>query len=270
MLSGSAGTIAVMGTLHVTTFGAAGGRPALALHGVTAHAGRWRVLADQLPELRLTAVDLRGHGHSTWHPPWHLEQHVADALAVLDELGAARVILVGHSFGGAVAVHLARAAPERFDRLVLLDPAFGLDPADMLATAEELRADETYPDRAAARADRRQRWPAMPDELVDAELAEHLVREADHWRYRYSQAAVIAAWGEMARPAPIPPPGLPTLLLPATQVDYVQPGWVAACRAELGELLTVHEIDAGHVLHMEQPTRVAARIREFLAGGGDG
>lgn len=256
-----------MGTLNVTTYGPADGPAILALHGVTGHAKRWWVLAAKLPELRLICVDLRGHGRSPWEPPWRLEQHVADALAVLDELALDRVTVFGHSFGGAIAVHLALTAPDRVHRLVLLDPALGLDPAEMLITAEETRGDESYPDLAAARADRRQRWPGFPDELVEVELAEHLIPEGDHLRYRYSRAAVVAAWSEMARPAPTPPARLPTLLLPAAREDYVQPAWVQACRAELGARLTVCEVDAGHLLHMERPELVADHIRSFLAAG---
>jgi lipase len=270
-VSGAGGTISSVTGLHVVTYGAEGGRAVLALHGVTAHAARWRVLAEALPELRFVAVDLRGHGHSPWFPPWHLEQHVADALAVLDGLGLSRVVVFGHSFGGAVAVHLARAAPERVERLVLLDPAIGLDPQDMLDTAEETRADESYPDREAARADRAVRWPWAPAELVEAELAENLLQDGDRWRYRYSRASVVAAWSEMARPAVTPPASLPTLLLPAAQADYVDPAWVRACQAELGERLTVCEIDAAHILHLERTAEVTAQVRAFLGQeGADG
>ncbi len=253
-----------MATLHIETFGPVDGRPVFALHGVTAHARRWQVLAAALPELRMFAVDLRGHGHSPWVPPWSLEQHVADALGALDELGLGRVPVLGHSFGGAIALHLARAAPERVERLVLLDPAHGLDAEDMLATAEESRADESYPDLATARADRAQRWPGTADELVDAEIAAHLMPDGDRFRYRYSQAAVVVAWSEMARPALTPPAGLLTLLLPALRADFVDPAWVRACRAELGDALTVREIDAGHVLYLERTEQVAMEIRAFL------
>jgi lipase len=253
-----------MATLHVSTFGPPDGRPVLALHGVTAHSGRWRVLADALPELRLSAADLRGHGHSPWLPPWHLEQHVADALGVLDELGPDPVVVFGHSFGGAVAVHLARAARDRVAKLVLLDPAIGLDPADMLAAAEQARADESYPDRAAAWADRAARWPGIPDELVDAELEAHLMPDGERWRYRYCQSAVVSAWSEMARPALTPPSDLDTLLLPAARADYVRPEWVEVCRGELGARLQVTEIDAGHVVYLERTGEVAERIRAFL------
>lgn len=254
--------------LHVRAYGPAGGPPVLALHGVTGHSARWRVLAAALPRIRLIGVDLRGHGHSPWTPPWGIEAHVADLVRTLDELGLDRVTVLGHSFGGAVAVHLARAVPHRVARLVLLDPALGLDARDMLQTAEETRADNSFPDLAAARADRAQRWAGIAEELVDAELAGHLVADGDRLRYRYCPSAVIVAWSEMARPAVVPPAGIATLLLPATGAGFVDPAWVRACRAELGGLLTVTPIDAGHMLFLERTAEVAAEIDRFLGPGG--
>ncbi|WP_214404611.1 alpha/beta fold hydrolase [Pseudonocardia lacus] len=252
--------------LHVVELGPADGRPVLALHGVTGHAHRWDVLSAALPGVRLLAVDLRGHGRSPWVPPWNLEQHVADALAVLDRFALPRAAVMGHSFGGAIAVHLARAAPERVERLVLLDPAFGLDPQDMLETAEESRAGQSYPDLAAARADRALRWEGIDAALVEAELTEHLVPDGERLRYRYSPASVITAWSEMARPAVPPPPGTRTLVLPAAKADFVRPAWLDACRAELGELLTVAEVDAGHMLYLERTAETAAHVAAFLGG----
>ncbi len=259
-MRGGRATITRVTPLHVHTFG--DGRPILALHGVTAHGARWRVLAEHLPELRIHGVDLRGHGRSPWIPPWGLEQHVADAVATLDALGLDRVAVIGHSYGGAIALHLARLAPDRVERLVLLDPALGLDAQNMLETAEATRADESYPDLAAARADRAERWDGVADDLVDEELASHLVRDGDRWRYRYCRSAVVAAWGEMARPTIVP--AVPTLLMPAAKADFVAPVWVQTCRDALGDALTVAEVDAGHMVFLERTTEVAEAIRTFL------
>jgi lipase len=229
--------------LNVHLFGPDDGRPVVALHGVTGHARRWGVLAEHLPELRMVAVDLRGHGHSPKTPPWGFEQHVADVLAVMDDHGLERAPLIGHSFGGAIALHVAAAAPERVEKLVLVDPALGLDADDVLQTATEACAGESYPDKAAARVVRAERWAGVPDVLVDAELA---------------------AWSEMARPAILPPADLPTLLLPAAKVDYVNPAWVERMRAALGERLVVHVMDTAHMIYLEQPAETAAKVREFL------
>ena len=250
--------------LHVRSYGPDDGRPVLALHGVTGHSGRWHALAPLLPGVRLIAVDLRGHGRSPWTPPWGFEQHVADVLAVLDAHGLERAAVLGHSFGGAVAVHLARHAPQRVERLVLLDPAIGLDRQDMFDAAEDARAEETFASIEQARVDRAKRWENIAPELVEAELAEHLVPDGERFRYRYCRAAIVSAWSEMARPAVTPPAGVPTLLLPATKADYVAPEWVEACRAELGDTLTVTEVDAGHMLFLERGAEVAALLREFL------
>lgn len=250
--------------LHVHLSGDPAGPPVLALHGVTGHGLRFRPLTEQLPHLRWVAPDLRGHGRSPWAPPWRLEQHVADVLAVLDAQGIERAAVVGHSFGGAIAVHLARAAPQRVERLVLVDPALGLDPQDMLETAEETRPDESYPDPAAARAAKAESWEGVADRWVDAEVEAHLEEQGDVWRWRYSRASVIGAWSEMARPAAVPPAGTHTLVLPATKADFVSDEWLAACAAELGDSLTVHRVDTGHMVYLERPAESAALIGDFV------
>lgn len=252
--------------LHTHLSGDPAGAPVLALHGVTGHGLRFRPLTELLPRLRWIAPDLRGHGRSPWAPPWGLEQHVADVLAVLDAQGVERTALLGHSFGGAIALHLARAAPERVSALVLVDPALGLDPQDMLETAEETRADESYPDAAAARADKAESWEGVEGHWVDAEVAAHLEERDGAWRWRYSRASVIGAWSEMARPAVVPPPGLRTLVLPATKADFVSDAWLAACAAELGAALTVRPVDTGHMVYLERPVESAELLQEFLAG----
>ena len=184
---------------------------------------------------------------------------------MLDDHGLDRAPLLGHSFGGAIALHVARTARDRVEKLVLVDPAIGLDPEAMLQTADEACAGEFYPDREAARVERAQRWEGVADALVDAELEQNLVQDEDgRWRYRWSTPAVVAAWSEMARPAIIPPPDVPTLLLPAAKVDYVNPAWVERVRAELGDRLVVQEMDTAHMVYLEQPAETAAVIRAFL------
>jgi lipase len=74
----------------------------------------------------------------------------------------------------------------------------------------------------------------------------------------------------MARPAVTPSAGLPTLLLPAAQEDYVDPAWVRACQDELGDRLSVCEVDAGHILHLERTALVAKQIQAFLGEEGAG
>ena len=106
-----------MTVLHTYELGDPDGEPMLAIHGITAHGRRFRRLAEEAwPERRTVAVDLRGHGHSTSDGPWSIPQHVTDLLDTLDDLGLDGVDVVGHSDGGAIALALLAAAPERVRR----------------------------------------------------------------------------------------------------------------------------------------------------------
>jgi pimeloyl-ACP methyl ester carboxylesterase len=63
----------------------------------------------------------RGLGPSTLEGPRDIETHVADAIAVLDDLGWERAWLIGHAWGGHLAMHIAVAHPERVTGLILLE-----------------------------------------------------------------------------------------------------------------------------------------------------
>lgn len=251
-------------TLHVHEYGPADGRPVVFLHGLSGHGGRWRLLADrELADFRVIAPDLRGHGDSTRLPPWTLEQHAADVIDLLDALRLDRVPLVGHSYGGATALHVTARAPERVTRLALLDPSTGLSPVTCEEVALEELEPDTWPDLDAARAVFAETWSSA--EAADLEVSANFVQTADgRWRRRYSPVMAVTAWSEMARRPVLPPRGTRTLLIPATKADFVSPELVAALRDRLGADLTVREVDSGHAVYLERPAEVGALLREFL------
>ena len=103
----------------------AGEATVLALHGISASHMAYRTVARELGRrmrASLLVPDLRGRGRSAHLPgPFGFRAHVADLLAVLDHMGAERVVLVGHSSGAYLAARLAAQHPERAAGLVLLD-----------------------------------------------------------------------------------------------------------------------------------------------------
>lgn len=139
---------ATMSALHLETFGpdSPDAPLVLALHGLTGHGRRWAPLAADLPDHRIVAPDLLGHGSSSWEPPWSYDAHL-DALGLLVAGLDRPLTVVAHSFGGALAIRLAQRLPEHFTALVLLDPAQGLDPARALDVATNSMANWTYPSR---------------------------------------------------------------------------------------------------------------------------
>lgn len=96
------------------------------LHGFGGNAAQWRHQLEAFAEHdRVLAPDLRGHGQSSRPAAaYDVPRLVADLDAVLDERGVEEpVVLIGHSFGGAVATEFALAQPHRVSRLVLIATA---------------------------------------------------------------------------------------------------------------------------------------------------
>ncbi len=121
--------------LHVYRYGPDQAPQLLVIHGLTGHGQRWKTLAEQhLPELAVLALDLLGHGHSSWAAPWTLDANVEALASLLD----GPTLVAGHSFGGAVALNLAAAHPDLVSGLVLLDPAVELDGEWMREIADSM------------------------------------------------------------------------------------------------------------------------------------
>lgn len=102
--------------------------PVLALHGWLDNAASFDLLAPLLPDLRIVAVDLPGHGLSDHRPvglPYHYVDWVTEVTALVDSLGWDRFSILGHSMGAGVGCLFAGTYPARVQRLVLLD---GLGP----------------------------------------------------------------------------------------------------------------------------------------------
>ncbi|HEU0192518.1 MAG TPA: alpha/beta hydrolase [Mycobacterium sp.] len=256
--------------LRVHHFGPAGPVRMLAIHGLTGHGRRWqRLTTDHLPDVAVAAPDLLGHGRSSWAAPWTIDANVRALAALLDETAGGPVVVVGHSFGGAIALHLAAARPDLVAALVLLDPAIGLDGAWMADIAAAMLGSPDYPDRAEARAEKANgSWSDVDATLLDAELDEHLVALPNgRYGWRISLPAMMSYWSELARDIVLPPPGIATTLVRATHTSppYVRDDLVGALQTRLGDKFELVDLDCDHMVAQARPSEVAAVIRDRLA-----
>lgn len=138
-----------------------GDRLALVLHGILGSKQNWRGfarrLARSLPGWRIVTVDHRNHGDAPPLPGPHTVAACAGDLARLaDHLGQAPEVVVGHSFGGKVALAYARDHGARLVQAWALDasPApLQPDPADEPEVLRVMRALADVPQPLEARAD---------------------------------------------------------------------------------------------------------------------
>jgi lipase len=274
-----------MTVLHAIHHGDPGAPPLLAIHGVTGHARRWdRLAAERWGDRHVVAVDLRGHGFSTWAPPWSIEQVVEDVLDTLDHLGIDATDVVGHSYGGAIGLHLLARAPQRVGRLVLLDPGFERDPRLMATEADALMGRDGWATRAEAIDARSAGWlvlepapegrtrlrpsgagsPGVHPEVL-AEIDHHLVAGPDgRFRFRFARAAAVTTFGELCRAVPVIPEPRPTLVVAASLAGVVTPSVLDHLSRQLGPDLEVTTLDCGHMVFWDRFDDTADLVGAFL------
>lgn len=109
-------------SIHYRTVG--DGNDIVLIHGLAANHGFWGpgVLLPLARTYRVTVLDLRGHGRSTMPFSGYTPAQMAEDLYhLLDHLGIHQADLIGHSFGGVVALQSALLFPERVKSLTLAD-----------------------------------------------------------------------------------------------------------------------------------------------------
>jgi lipase len=246
--------------LSVTEWGDPAGSPVVCLHGVTGHGRRFRRLAEErLPSYRVVGVDYRGHGASTWEPPWSVEQHVADLVDTAIALGIESAVWVGHSFGGKLVAELAARHPGRVERAVLLDPALHIEPPVAMERAELTRLDVSFVDADDAIEARLGDGSLFttPRETLEEETREHLVQGDDgRFRWQYAPSAVIVAWSEMAT-GPPPWPQCPTLVVTGERT------WIPIRVPRIGNIAHVL-VPGGHSVMWDDFDATADAIVRFL------
>lgn len=101
------------------------GEPVVLLHSSGSSAGQWRALAEQLSErYHVIAPDLFGYGGTdAWpgHRPFLLDCEAQIVLGLLERLDHP-AHLVGHSYGGALALHMAATHGDRLLSMTLIEP----------------------------------------------------------------------------------------------------------------------------------------------------
>lgn len=260
-------------------------RPSLLLiHATGFHARCWDQLVAALPQdAHVIAPDLPGHGRSftpdnlfDW--AWAAEQ-VGALVAALD---GARLVGVGHSMGGHLLARIAAAMPDRFDRLLLVDPVILPPPAYAMGAGESATDAGLHPvSRRRARWDSVEQMIAHFAERPPYALWQRAVLE-DYCRYGLlpdGDGLVLAcpphieASAYMGAVRRDPLPLLANLTMPVTvlrarvaeragALDFsISPTWPELA-AHLPRGRDLHWQDQSHFIPMDTPDRLAALIRD--------
>ena len=252
-------------TLNAYEWGEPDAATVVCLHGVSSYGGRFDRLAGPLADrYHVIGLDLLGHGHSPWQPPWDVDAHLDAILATVPDGPA---IWIGHSFGGRLAAELAARDPDRVERIVLLDPALRVLPQVALDLAELERSDVSYATVEEAVQVRYDNGRVLlaPRGLVIESDRGHMEPGPDgRLRYRYCKSAVIAAWSVMASEPPAPAK-VPTLFVLGADSWLTVPDEIEQYRDGLGDLVEVVTVPGGHTVYWDALAETQEAIEAFLA-----
>lgn len=278
MTGDRARTVIVHG--HELSYLDSGSGPAvLFIHGLTGSHRHWAHLVSALDtDYRIVAPDLFGHGASAkLMGDYSLGAHAATMRDLLDRLGIDRVTLVGHSFGGGIAIQFCYLFPERVERLVLVaSGGLGRSVSPLLRAATvpgaewllRVIASGWVRGRAEAAGGTLARLGWRPSlEVTEVWRGFSSLADADIRRaFLATTRTVIDPSGQTVFARDTWPMAIeiPTLVVWGTR-DKMIPPWHAtmAHTAIPGSRVELFE-DAGHFPHLDEPERFAELLSDFM------
>ena len=247
----------LLGDLYYTHSGRrVSGRPALVLiHGEGGTHLDWPVALRRLPGEAVYALDLPGHGKSGGVGRQSVEDYAGAVLKWLKAGQLDKVVLAGHSLGGAIALSLALTAPGRAAGLVLAGAGARLKVSPEALKAS--RSEGAFP-QAVAMLIEGAFGPAPPARLVQA------VRQ----RMLATRPPVLhgdlLACGRFELPEAIASVLVPTLVIAGAADRWLPDRYVRDLAERIAGAVLVTVPGAGHFVMLEQPQAVAAAIENFL------
>lgn len=233
------------------------------------------VLAGGDGTLRVVRYQQRGAPPSSTDGPFTVAQLVADAIGVLDHFGVSKALVIGHSWGGHLAMHLAAAHPTRVAGLLLLDSlaavgdgGTGTMPAvierrigaEAQAARNKLIEQEGLTDDERGTRELRLIWPGY---FKDPRTAPPMPPISTHQRAGAVMGDAMRLLEEGVLEAALPTIAVPSLHLIGAHSPIERAANERTAALMPNSIVEVH--DVGHFAWLEAPGIVEAATRRLLA-----
>lgn len=243
------------------------GKPLFIMHGLFGSADNWQTLGKGFAEhFTVYLIDLRNHGQSPHVDESNYRVMSEDIKELADDEGLDKIMLIGHSMGGKVAMQFAVTHPERVEKLVVVDigpkkyPVTNqfiidaIDTLDLPSFKNRKEVDEKL-------------TPLVPDFGTRQFLLKNLYWTDDQrldWKFNYPVLKQhIKAVGEVT-PIPASPVEAPTLFIKGEKSDYIFPSDEKLISAMFPNSSIITIAGAGHWVHADKPQEFFKETMEFL------
>ncbi len=254
--------------MHYLEWGSAG-PTVLIVHGISGMAIRWEGFARTLmDDFHVYAIDLRGHGHSSWAGSYTLDDYGGDVEEFIDAVGLSDPILLGHSLGAAISMRFLGTRSHSISRFVCVDmgPEIAVDRSRSRSPTDENRS---FGSAAEAVERMKELLPRIENEDPEEYVYNHYrwtregSMEARHdpgifgWR-RAKGESPWTLWDEVRRIR------IPTLVVRGENSFALSAEIAARMVGEMPDAKLVEMPGTNHVLNVEDPANFNQIVGDFI------
>ena len=235
--------------------------PVLLIHGLFGTLDNLGILARDLKQQHsVLQVDLRNHGLSDRSNEMTYQTMAQDLLDTLDEVGLEKVIVIGHSMGAKAAMALTTIAPERIEKLILIDMApvdYQTRRHDEIFAALKAVSEAGIKDRAGA-------TQLMQRYIKEDGVIQFLLKSFSQGEWRFNVPVLLAEYANIVGWHDVPAWPHPALFIRGGESPYVQDSYREAIARQFPQARAYVVAGSGHWVHAEKPDAVLRAIHRFI------
>ncbi|OCQ51751.1 Esterase YbfF [Photorhabdus australis subsp. thailandensis] len=235
--------------------------PVVLIHGLFGDLNNLGVLARDLQQYYpVIQVDVRNHGSSPWIDNIDYHDMAQDIISLLDHLKIQSAIIIGHSMGGKIAMTMTAQAPERIEKIILIDiapVAYQVRRHDKIFTALNKVTEAGVKTRQDA-------TKIMQEDIQEEGVIQFLLKSFRQGEWKFNLPILINQYEKIIGWQEIPAWPHPALFIRGGLSPYIQEEYRDDIVRQFPQAKAWVIAGCGHWVHSEKPDAVLRAIHRFL------
>ena len=243
------------------------GQPLIILHGLFGQSDNWNTLAKRFAEqnFQVFTVDLRNHGLSPHSDDFNFQVMSDDIVELISDNKLQKVILIGHSLGGKVAMEFAIKHPDVLDKLIVVDIAPKYYPVHHQSVLQALEAVDFLIVKT-----RKQAEEILTKYIADAGTKQFLLKNI-YWKedgqmaWRFNLKVIASQIENVGEATPNDTTcDVPTLFIRGEKSNYILDSDMNLVQEIFTHNMLETIAGAGHWVHAEKPKEFFETVMKFM------
>lgn len=235
--------------------------PIVLIHGLFGDLSNLGVLGRDLQQhYPVIQIDVRNHGISPRMENMDYRNMAQDVLALLDELNVPKATIIGHSMGGKIAMTMTSVAPERIEKIVVIDIAPVAYPVrrhdSIFAALNKVTA--------AGAQTRQTATDIMRQDIREDGVIQFLLKSFRQGEWKFNLPILQQEYEKIIDWERIPVWSQPALFIRGGNSDYITEEYREDIISQYPQATAWVVAGCGHWVHAEKPEAVLRAIHRFL------